>query len=243
MAGVLWLGPDCVVCGAAAAALTFWPSCPVAEVELSVSIRARTSRPGWVVSQRSIPEELLWDRGTFRLTSPALTAVDLAAGPGGGDAIDQVLRTRTGTMEQMWRALELTPARPGNRIRAELLHDSRDQPWSEAERELHRMLRASGIAGWTTNAWIGDETGGYFADILFERDRLILEVDGFQTHGGRSAFEADRRRRNVLVLAGYVVLNFTWRQLLDEPTWVIECVRRALGASGVMPRPGRRIGR
>jgi very-short-patch-repair endonuclease len=68
----------------------------------------------------------------------------------------------------------------------------------------------------------------YIVDILFEKARLVLEIDGWETHSSRTAFEHDRRRRNELVLAGFVVLNFTWRQLQDDPAWVIRCVRRAL---------------
>lgn len=69
----------------------------------------------------------------------------------------------------------------------------------------------------------------YVVDVLFRRERLVLEVDGWETHGGRPAFESDRRRRNHLAMAGYRVLNFTWRQLIDDPDWVISCIRTALG--------------
>ena len=69
---------------------------------------------------------------------------------------------------------------------------------------------------------------GYYVDILFSSVRLILEIDGFETHGTRLAFEQDRRRRNDLVLAGYRVLNFTYLQLFDDPGWVIGCIRSAL---------------
>ena len=51
-------------------------------------------------------------------------------------------------------------------------------------------------------------------------------------HGTRESFENDRRRRNELELAGYTVLNFTWRQLVDDPDWVIDCVLRGLGYDG-----------
>jgi len=69
----------------------------------------------------------------------------------------------------------------------------------------------------------------YYVDILFRSERLVLEIDGWEAHGTRQAFEDDRKRRNRLQLAGYVVLNFTWRQLLDEPNWLMGCVREALG--------------
>ena len=66
-------------------------------------------------------------------------------------------------------------------------------------------------------------------DVLFRRERVVLEVDGWAAHGGREAFEANRVRHNALVLAGYSVLHVTWRQLQDDPEWVLACVRAAIG--------------
>ena len=124
----------------------------------------------------------------------------------------------------MWGAFARQPGRPGNGLRQKLLLDSRDNPWSEAEREAHRLLRRSGIRGWRGN----QPVAGYWVDILFPARRLVIEIDGWRVHGDRGAFESDRRRRNELVLAGYTVLNFTWRQLVDDPEWVITVVRTAL---------------
>ena len=53
-----------------------------------------------------------------------LTALDLCATVG-GDAIDQALRTRATTLGQLYRALELTGGRKGNRSKRQLLLDSR----------------------------------------------------------------------------------------------------------------------
>jgi very-short-patch-repair endonuclease len=50
--------------------------------------------------------------------------------------------------------------------------------------------------------------------------RVLVEVDGFAHHGGRVAFEEDRRRDVVLAAAGYVVLRFTWLQVVRRPAWV-----------------------
>lgn len=120
----------------------------------------------------------------------------------------------------------LQRGRRGNEARRVLLHDSRDEPWSEAEREGHRLLRRAGLRGWQTN----QEVAGYRVDVLFRSRRLVLEIDGWAFHGGRQAFEDDRVRRNHLVLAGYTVLNVTWRQLESQPAWVLQCVQRALRA-------------
>jgi very-short-patch-repair endonuclease len=89
---------------------------------------------------------------------------------------------------------------------------------------LHLLLWQAGIIGWTTNAWVL----GYRADVLFKAARLIVEVDGWEFHRTREAFEADRWRRNELELAGYLVLNVTWRHIVEQPRWVIDCIVRGL---------------
>ncbi len=227
-AASLWLGRDAVFTGATAARLTFWPDCTDDTISLARRGSTRRSRSNIQVENRTIPPELVVSCGSWRATAPCLTALDLA-GRFGADAIDRALRSRTTTLAQMVEALALQPNRRGNDRRRALLRDSQSEPWSAAERLMHRLLRRHRITGWSGNRWL--EIGGsrYCVDVLFPAERLILEVDGWETHGARDAFEADRRRRNALVLAGYAVLNSTWRQLHDEPRWVRDNVAGALG--------------
>jgi very-short-patch-repair endonuclease len=227
-AAALWAGPDAVMTGHAAARLTFWPECPLVTITVALPGQAKQSRPGFVIERRRLPPTDVVERANVRATVPSVTAVDLACTADGGEAIDRALRSRTATLDQMWGVLARHRYRRGNRQRAALLHDSADQPWSEAERLLHRLLRAAGFAKWSTNAWVTTGENRYCVDILFDAAGLVLEVDGWETHGSRSAFEDDRRRRNHLVLAGYRVLNLTWHQLVEDPAWVVECVRTAL---------------
>lgn len=229
LAAAVWAGPDAVLWGWSAARLTFWSECPLDEVTVAVPSQAKRSHNGVLVTCRRIPPDLVLRRGRVQVTVPALTAVDLAARADGGDVIDRVLRADAADLAQMWAVLRRLPERPGNVARRLLLHDSRDEPWSEAERLQHRILREAGISGFRTNVWVrAGEGNGYCVDILFDRESLVLEVDGWETHGTRRAFEEDRRRRNALVLAGYRVLNVTWRQLTDDPNWVLRCVRAGL---------------
>lgn len=229
-AAAAWAGPDAVFCGWAAARLTFWEACPIETVTLALPDQGRRSRAGVDVTSRRIPPDLVMRRGRFQVTVPALTAVDLAGDESGGEAIDRALMGGSVTLPQLWEVLARLPCRPGNRTRALLLSDSRDEPWSEAERLQHRILRQAGISGFRTNVWVrAGEGDGYYVDVLFDEVMLVLEVDGWETHGTRRAFEEDRRRRNALVLAGYRVLNVTWRQLTEDPAWVLRCVRDGLG--------------
>lgn len=236
-AGLAWLGPDAVVARRTAARLTFWPDCNADVIDLVVPRSPPRPRKGWSVRKISVPPELLWRRGTVGITCPAYTAVELADADDGGDIIDRALRSRQTTLDQLWQAFGAMPGRPGNKLRAEVLRDSRDQPWSELERLGHRLLRRR-FTGWQANAWVLTAGGGYFVDVLFLRSRLIVEFDGWEFHHDRQAFEDDRRRRNELVLAGYTVLNFTWLQVTEDPDWVLRAIAIA-AQTRLSPHQGR----
>lgn len=62
--------------------------------------------------------------------------------------------------------------------------------------------------------------------------RIVIECDGFETHGGRDAFVADLVRHTTLVAAGWRTLRFTWRQVMFYPEWVLEMVLEAIAATG-----------
>lgn len=215
--------PDAVVTGATAGQLTFWPDVPGAEVECALPWE-REPQPGFRFSRRRIAPELVLRCRGLQVTCPALTALDLAVELG-GEPVDQVLRTRAATLEGLWSALARTSARPGNRDRRRLLVDSRDQPWSEAERLTHRLLRAARVTGWKANHPVTIEGQTYYLDIAFPGLRLVVEIDGRLHEDDEDLFESDRWRQNALVRQGWTVLHFTWRMLQDHPEHVVEAVR------------------
>jgi very-short-patch-repair endonuclease len=103
---------------------------------------------------------------------------------------------------------------------------------SAAEDRLHQLLGAAGIDGWRANVPI--RVGGRIVavvDVLFESHRLVIEVDGWRSHGDREAFQRDRTKQNRLVAHGYTVLRFTWEDLTARPADVVREIRRCL-ASG-----------
>jgi very-short-patch-repair endonuclease len=69
-------------------------------------------------------------------------------------------------------------------------------------------------------------------DFLWRARRLVVEVDGWESHGTRSAFEEDRARDARLKLLGYEVLRFTWRQVEDDSRAVASTIRALLAARG-----------
>lgn len=68
----------------------------------------------------------------------------------------------------------------------------------------------------------------YRLDYAWPAARLAVEVDGYEDHSGLEAFGYDRRRQNVLVLAGWTVLRFTWADVRDRPGSVATQIGRAL---------------
>jgi very-short-patch-repair endonuclease len=223
--------PDAVLTEAAAASVGFWPEITVDAVTCAVRHR-REPQPGFRFSRRVVPAELIIERSGLRYTSPALTALDLCANHG-GDAIDHALRSRRTTLKHLRRAMELTAARVGNPLRRALLLDSRDEPWSAAERRFHHMLRAADLVGWRANQPVLIDGSSYFVDVLFDKIRVAIEIDGREHHTGSQVFETDRWRQNLLVLDGWRVLRFTWRMINERPDEVMAMVRKALAMVSV----------
>jgi very-short-patch-repair endonuclease len=102
---------------------------------------------------------------------------------------------------------------------------------NELEERFLQLARATGLAPDAVNRWIPFPAGGGAeADFVYERQRLIVEVDGRDPHTTRRAFEADRRRDQQLALLGWRVIRFTWRQLMHDPGYVAATLRALLAA-------------
>lgn len=60
----------------------------------------------------------------------------------------------------------------------------------------------------------------FIPDFTFVPQLVIVEVLGWNDHGTRSAFERDPERVAILTAAGFIVLEFTWLQVMRRPGWV-----------------------
>jgi very-short-patch-repair endonuclease len=222
--------PNAVLIEAAAARVSFWPTIRVPAITCALK-HHRQPQDGFRFSRRQVPAELVVTRAGLRSTSPALTALDLCDSLG-ADGIDEALRARATTLKHLHRALDLTKARVGNAERRRLLLDSKDEPWSGAERKFHRLLRAAGITAWKANRPFALGGSLFFIDVAFRGIKLAIEIDGRLYHNDTEVFETDRWRQNLLVLDGWCVLRFTRAMIDDRPEEVIAMVREALQMLG-----------
>jgi hypothetical protein len=70
-------------------------------------------------------------------------------------------------------------------------------------------------------------------DFLWEKARLIVEVDGLAKYDDRGALQAEKERQNALIAAGYTVLRFTWADIMHRPDKVVAQIRAALAKVGM----------
>jgi hypothetical protein len=99
---------------------------------------------------------------------------------------------------------------------------------NELEQRFLSLCDAAGVARPRVNAWIPLDGGGVEVDFLWPAHRLAVETDGHRVHGTRQAFERDRRRDRRLLLEGWRVVRFTWRQLVSDPEEVAATIRALL---------------
>lgn len=54
---------------------------------------------------------------------------------------------------------------------------------------------------------------------------IALEADSWEFHSGKKAFERDCKRYNRLVLADWLVLRYTWQEVMHAGGWVVQELR------------------
>jgi very-short-patch-repair endonuclease len=234
LAAVLASGDSALVSHRSAAAL--WRIAAPAEddvVDITVVGSRRRPRDGIVVHRTPAIDPA--DRALLRgipITSPARTVLDFAAGASSDElerGIAEAYALRLTTEAELKRTIERNPHRAGvAALKAELRREG-GPAWTrlEGERRMKLLIRQAQLPAPLANI----KVAGYKADFLWPAERLIVEVDGYQFHGHRQAFERDRRRDAAHVLAGYRVIRITWRRLTDEPLAVAAIIAGALSAS------------
>ncbi len=222
-AAALW-DPNAIITGRAAAALSYWPEARVQRVDV-VSRRTTDSNRYFVIMRHRIPPELTMPADGMTVAVPELTALH-SWERGDRVTLVEALRHRAITAESLATCHAALDRRHRAADRRQALRAAAGNPWSILELDLHDIYRANGITGWRGNSAV--EAGGnrYVLDVKFDRPRLAVEVDGYEFHANRSAFETDRQRQAELVAAGWRVLRFTADMIRRRPELVV-CQTRA----------------
>jgi very-short-patch-repair endonuclease len=212
MAAVLACGEAAVLSHRSAAAL--WEIGPRTDrhgaggtVDVSVPGRSgRAARRGVRVHR---PERLPSSDCTLRrgipVTSPTRTLDDLRP------VLSEV------EFANMIREAEFRRLPIGDQVRC-------DGARSELEAKMLSLCRRHRLPKPAVNATVDR----YVVDFLWDEQSLVIEVDGWDSHRTRSAFEEDRARDATLKLLGYEVLRFTWRKITRDAEGVAQTIRTLL---------------
>jgi very-short-patch-repair endonuclease len=95
---------------------------------------------------------------------------------------------------------------------------------SKLEGRFLESVRRAGLPTPSTNV----NVGGYELDVYWSEERFVVELDVYETHGTRAAFENDRLRQEDLLLLGIGMTRVTGPRFDREPQTVIERVARLL---------------
>ena len=98
------------------------------------------------------------------------------------------------------------------------------------ERETLRVFRAAGLPPPVCQARIAAR-GSFVArvDFLYPGPKVVIEVSGYRFHRTKAQTIADAERRRALVLAGCIVLEYTYDDVVARPHAMVAEVERALG--------------
>ncbi len=123
------------------------------------------------------------------------------------------LRGRNGHAHSAIRGALAELARTGTTVTRSVLEDR-----FLALLDAHRLPRPS------ANAWME----GMEVDAVWPAARLAVELDGWDAHRTRQAFQRDRTRANNLQAAGWTVLRFTHADVVHRPADAAARIGRVL---------------
>ena len=231
MAAVLACGPSAVLSHRSVAAL--WGVRPTNRSKIDVSLPSSAVRPkAGIDVHRSVtltPADVT-AVDCIPCTTLARTLLDLA------DVVNPRSVERAIEQAEVLRLFDLTAveevlSRAGPRRGAGVLRSvlaGLEEPAltvNDLEEEFLTLCRTVSLPSPEVNVWMDiDEGPAIKADFLWRRHGLVIETDGYASHGTRQAFEGDRLRDQRLRLAGYETVRFTWRQIADDPDRVAATV-------------------
>jgi very-short-patch-repair endonuclease len=231
MAAVLTSGPEAVLSHWSAAAL--WMIRPNSREKIDVAVLHRSRSSSSIRRHVSgVPEDERTAREGIPVTSVHRTIFDLAA----SEDVDVVsAMIKEAEHRRLWDRLSLPDlieryrGKRGSRKVRTALERLGEEPAgrkrSKLEERFAPFLRQRHLPLPRFNDWIVLGDRRFRVDCHWPGTGQVVELDGWQGHGTRSAFRDDRARDRRLRAAGYSVTRITWNQLDDEPEAVAADLR------------------
>jgi very-short-patch-repair endonuclease len=193
--------------------------------------RQRRSRSGIVLHRGRLPADETTVLDDIPITTVPRTLLDLA-----GTLSQRQLERAINEAEikRLWDELSLHdllrryPRRMGSRnLRAALSRHSEGAAATKSDLEelFIAFAEGAGLPRPQTNVHVE----GIEVDCVWRAQRVIIEVDSWEIHRTRAAFERDREKSRILQAAGWRCVPITYLQLKHASSEVARDVRRLLG--------------
>jgi Protein of unknown function (DUF559) len=228
LAAILHAGPGSVLSHATAA--WWWGLIDAAPtvIDISTPSRARSTVGVRVHHPRRVDATT---HRRFPITTAPRTFVDFAAQ-------SSVSAVRRALAEAEYKRLlnldelqaYLGPGRPGARRLRQAL--ARHQPKlaltrSEAERLFFALCERGGIPLPEVN----EPVSRMRIDMVWPKQRIAVELDGYEGHHTPAQMERDRRRELQGRMRGFIVVRYTWSQVAHEADLVIADLKRLFSSA------------
>jgi hypothetical protein len=202
--------------------LTRFPS----EPEVTVPSRGHRRRTIRVYRTAGMPDRDCTTLEGIPVTSAGRTLFDLAGAVSTRDrarAIDRARRTGRLNLGELDEMLARRGGTPQAKVLREALTLYRKPVYDRARSELLFLdaLEQEGVSSPVLNCW----EGKWEIDAYWPAERFAVEVDGWETHGSREAFENDRLRQEEMKLAGIDCISISARRIETEPRQVAQNIR------------------
>jgi very-short-patch-repair endonuclease len=192
-----------------------------------VTVRQALLRDGDLVAKRGVPTtsalRTVFDLGSRPPFIESVVAVDMALHGG---------LVRVSALREF--AVSQAASRGAKQFRRVV---AAAEPLAESpmETRLRMLLVMSRLPRPEAQVSLHDEHDRFLgrADLYYPANRLAIEYDG-GTH--RTSLVEDNRRQNRLLNAGYRLLRFTYADIRDTPSAVVDQVKHALAPTAVAAR-------
>jgi very-short-patch-repair endonuclease len=246
LTGAILTLPDAVASHQSAAALHRFPLQPALVPTVTVHSRTTHVFPGVTVRRSAdLKRRHLVAVGAIRTTNVTRTVFDLAAvlEVGELDSIAEALviggRLQLTSLEALINDLA-RKGKPGIGKLRDLIERRGGAQRIDStmlEREGGALLTRAVITGYVTEHPTPWDRRSRF-DLAFETAKVAIEWDSRSWHVQQSAMSNDRRRDRLAAAHGWVVLRFTWDDIVERPEQVVRDVaavleRRLTSTAGV----------
>lgn len=239
MAAVLAVGPDAALSHGSGGALWRVAREPGGLIHVTTPRRPR-AQDGIALHCLPLAADEVTVHDGIPVTTPARTLFDIASRVSFAElarAAREAEYLRLFEGPSLPELLARYPGKAGSRHVRRLLEEG----WSAAptrsalEARFTDFIREYDLPRPERNALIELPRRVLEVDFLWRDAQLVAELDGYEAHGARQAFEGDRERDLELQVAGFRVVRITWRRLRSRRAELARSIDSLIAAAAADP--------